>query len=92
MEREQAEEVGGLMVKLGWSMPVADDEAARRAGGRRRYNQRRKRQALERREQVIALVVAYGGYWQWGVKSAIARKLGVSRRTIGRDLAWLSTL
>jgi len=64
--------VGRLMVQLDWSNRVSNTEAVERAGGRRRLNAQRKRRVLARRERLIGLLVAYGGNWQWGVKSKVA--------------------
>jgi IS30 family transposase len=67
-----------------WSDPVSDDEANRRAAGRRHYNQTRKLDAWHRTQQVIELLQDRGlGY---GVRTQIARELGVHRSTITRDV------
>src|SRR5580698_6705802 len=67
-----------------WSDPVSDDEANRRAAGRRQYNLTRKLDSWHRVQRVIELLQDRGlGY---GVRTQIARELGVHRSTITRDV------
>jgi DNA invertase Pin-like site-specific DNA recombinase len=70
---------------MDWSRPVSAEVAAKRAGGRRHYNAIRREKAQARREQLIKLVLRYGH--ERGARARIAERLGVSRRTLGRDLA-----
>jgi hypothetical protein len=57
----------------------------RRAGGRRGYNARRRLAALRRCHRAAVLVARMR--WCWGAQAAVARRLGVHRSTINRDLA-----
>ena len=67
-----------------WSDPVSNSEAISRAGGRRHYNSVRQWQALARAYRVMELLQDRGlGY---GVRTQIARELGVHRSTITRDV------
>jgi hypothetical protein len=69
-----------------WGAPVSSGEAYRRAGGRRRYNAARRRHKQLRRAQVLALTVGVDCSL-WGLQSALAERLGVSRSTVCRDFA-----
>ena len=73
------------------SQPSIDREAAyRRTGGRRRYNAQRRRRADERRLALFELAFAEGPPWnQRGARAYYARRFGVSRPTITRDIAAL---
>jgi DNA invertase Pin-like site-specific DNA recombinase len=66
-----------------WSSPTSDGIAARRAGGRRRIKAWRRFNALHRRMQLSTLLKAVGLGHGW--KTEAAKRLGVSRRTVGRD-------
>lgn len=68
------------MKNILWRVPTTDSEAHRRAGGRRRYNAERQRQAKQRLEKVLNLRA--DGLTQ----AEIARRLGVHRSTVSRDL------
>jgi DNA-binding CsgD family transcriptional regulator len=70
--------------RIDWSRPVSDDEAHHRAGGRRAINARRRFAAAQRRVQVVGLIAEHG--FDWGTQAEIARRLGVHRSTIGRDV------
>lgn len=77
-----------------WSDSVNNAEASFRAGGRRHYNAVRQTLALVRQVQVAEMMLAGGS--RWGLQSEIARRLGVDRATISRDVrkardAWLRT-
>ncbi len=66
--------------KTWWSEPTDPDTVARRAAGRRHYNSVRTLLATLRRHEVADLLLA-------GVsQSEIARRLGVHRSTICRDV------
>jgi len=69
-----------------WSETVSTDEAHARYLGRRRYNSLRRDQAAMRRIEVAELIVAAGGFLVPGVRSRIARHLGVHRSTVSRDV------
>jgi DNA-binding MarR family transcriptional regulator len=57
----------------------------RRASARRHVNAWRTFLATQRRVQVLELLIERGGL-QRGVQSAIARRLGVHRSVISKDL------
>ena len=76
-----------------WTNPVSKDEAQKRAGGRRSYNARRQNAALLRQHQIADLLRDMsGGLFDWGFRSELSRKFGVSRATITRDLQHLMRL
>lgn len=66
-----------------WSSPVDDATAYKRAGGRRHYNSLRQLRAMARRKRVAELLVRDMS------QAEMARRLGVHRSTICRDVAWL---
>ena len=68
------------MNRLEWMLPTTDSEANRRAGGRRRYNAQRQMIALNRRLEMVELIQADLN------NAEIARRFGVHRSTIGRDI------
>jgi AraC-like DNA-binding protein len=70
-----------------WSEPTDSLSAAKRAAGRRHYNAVRQFCAEHRRLAVSKLLIRIG--WRRGCQTEIARKLGVSRSTICRDLQTL---
>lgn len=72
-----------------WPDLTTNDEAARRAAGRRNYNAFRQRQALQRRAKVLALISESPNPMEHGIRTRIAKQLGVSRSTISRDIAFL---
>ncbi|QDU25896.1 hypothetical protein ETAA8_09680 [Anatilimnocola aggregata] len=72
-----------------WTDSISNDEARRRAGGRRRYNALRQFQA-DHRQMLVAKMIQASGFRR-GVQSEIARKLGVDRATISRDVKELRT-
>ena len=82
-----------------WSDATDPDTVARRAAGRRRYNSVRKFRAAYRRAEVSRLVLelmqAYdecesrsrpAAMFGWGIQSEVARRLGVHRSTVSRDV------
>ena len=69
-----------------WTALVPDEVAYRRAGGRRLYNSVRHLRAVLRRYQVAKLLRT------GKTQAQIARRLGVHRTTISRDVAWLRRL
>ena len=70
-----------------WSAPTSLDEVRRRAGGRAKYNALRQVQALLRRREVLRLLLELGLHpGERGTAATLARRLGVHRSTIGRDL------
>lgn len=89
------------MDRAAWGNPTSPDVVARRAAGRRRYNAVRTLLAAERRAEVARLARelmggysriesperAVGGWLGWGLQAEIARRLGVHRSTVSRDLA-----
>ena len=80
--------IGGHGARRGdWSAPASDDEAAVRAGGRRRYNRERQLFAELRRSQLIGLIIqGRHGFFDHGLRTRLAARLGVHRTTIGRDI------
>jgi len=76
------------MQRSDWHKPTSDDEAKRRAGGRARYNAQRHTVALHRR--IYGLLPMLNGYAPArGDLADLARRLGVSRSTVCRDVALL---
>jgi hypothetical protein len=73
-----------------WSQPTTWAEVTRRAAGRYKYNSLRRFQAQLRRREVLQLLHRWG--WGAGVQSQIARRLGVHKSTICRDLRVLMPL
>jgi hypothetical protein len=65
-------------------MSLSWGEVCRRAGGRRSYNLTRTCQRIVRQRQVVELWAASHGAYGWQVDAA--RTLGVSTRTIRRDM------
>jgi hypothetical protein len=88
------------MNRKAWGSPTSPDVVARRAAGRRRYNAVRQLLAAERRALVARLALELsgsyakhdcatrpiGGWIGWGLQAEIARRLGVHRSTVSRDL------
>ena len=88
------------MDRVAWGQPTSPAIVARRAAGRRRYNAVRKTLAAERRVKVLRLALELsgsfdkhksaerpmGGWIGWGLQAEIARRLGVHRSTVTRDL------
>jgi hypothetical protein len=70
-----------------WADPTSDAEAVARAGGRRRHNATRRARAELRRAEVARLLAVLG--LRHGTQAVIARRLGVSKSTISRDLTAL---
>jgi hypothetical protein len=71
------------------------DAICKRAGGRRRYNAQRKAAAAKRFAEVRRLWALYSakhGRYKRGLQARIARELGVSRTTIGRDMVGIRFL
>jgi hypothetical protein len=75
------------VTNLTWSAPADPDTVYRRAGGRRAYNRMRATRAEYRRTQVVKLLDIKGGMSVRGTQAEFARRLGVSRAMICRDLA-----
>jgi hypothetical protein len=71
---------------------MTPDEISRRAGGRRRHNAQRAIAAAARRQQVAALLGQFDRPFAYGTRAVLARRLGVSRATICRDLQVLAGL
>jgi hypothetical protein len=72
---------------------VDNQSASVRAGGRRHYNRVRQLQAQLRLSQIVRLLVKLKATGtEWGVRSEIARRLGVSRATVCRDMQRLTRL
>ena len=70
-----------------WGCPTDAQTAYRRAGGRRRYNAERARERERRRDRVAAIAVELGPrFFARGAQAEIARRLGVHRSTVCRDL------
>jgi hypothetical protein len=70
-----------------WRQPVDDQAASKRAGGRRHYNRVRQLRAHLRLGRIVRLLVKLKATGtEWGVRSEIARRLGVSRATVCRDM------
>ncbi len=67
-----------------WTQRTDNHSAARRAGGRRGYNSRRQFQANIRVLSVLAELKKVG--FRRGNQAEIARRLGVSRSVVSRDL------
>jgi len=75
------------LARARWSLPVSDEEAYRRAGGRRAYNAWRKTLVALRRQRLVELLQRSGrSVFARGTVRWLAGELGVSRRTVYRDL------
>ena len=88
------------MNRAAWRNPTNPAVVARRAAGRRRYNSARQFLAAERRAEVARLARELlgefprsgsrarpvGGFLGWGIQAEIARRLGVDRSTVCRDM------
>ncbi len=68
----------------GWAEYTPFDQACHRAGGRRLYNSGRSLKAALRRQRVVELLMIYD--FARGSQAAIARRLGVHRSTVCRDV------
>lgn len=76
------------MDRAAWFETVPNADANRRAGGRRRYNRERQLDALVRQYHLIELIIqGRHGFFDHGLRSKLAARLGVHRTTIGRDIA-----
>lgn len=75
-----------------WSASTTNEAAARRAGGRRHYNAWRKALAAHRRRKISRWLSVRGRMFERGIQTRLARRLGVSRATICRDMAYLLRL
>lgn len=67
-----------------WALPVRAEEASKRSAGRQRINEARAKAVAVRRAKLIYLVARDGV--SAGAVAAFAAELGVSVRTIQRDL------
>ena len=69
---------------MAWGDRIPDDAAYRRAGARRRLNAQRQQDALVRAGAAVQLAQEWAG--RPGVNAQIAQVLGISGRTVRRDL------
>ncbi|GEM_PF-1968971 len=76
------------MKRSAWSLPTDPETVKRRAAGRRHYNAWRKHKAMYRRWVLVLETANHLGVsvLNHGAQAKIARKLGVSRSTICRDV------
>lgn len=74
--------------RINWQAPRTQDEAYRRHAARARWNSLRRLRAEERRQRLLALILEVGGL-AWGAQSVLARRLGVHRSTVSRDVQQL---
>jgi DNA invertase Pin-like site-specific DNA recombinase len=74
-----------------WSTWTHPAEVALRAGGRRQYNAHRRLLAALRRRELVRMIVESDAL-PFGSGAEYARRLGVSRSTVCRDLARLLRL
>jgi len=72
------------MDRIAWTARVSSGEAHRRAGGRRRYNAWRRFAQLHRRHLLSEALQETG--MGRGYQSQLARRLGVHRSTVHRDV------
>jgi len=70
-----------------WGRARDWDEVCRRASARRAWHALQRIRVLVRRRKVVRLADALGGLCRRGVQAAVARRLGVSRATVCRDIA-----
>jgi hypothetical protein len=73
-----------------WTARVSEEEMRKRACGRRRYNAVRSLLKTLRREEVLALLEAWG--FHYGVQKRVAEALNVDPSVISRDIAALAPL
>ncbi len=69
---------------------VSPEVAYRRAGGRRRVNAMKQAETIRRQDSMIAFMMKdpfCSGSPFYGVKTRLAKRFGVSRQTIHRDLS-----
>ena len=78
------------MSTTAWNITTTAENAYKRAGGRRGYNGHRQQLAILRLQKITALLGEVG--FQWGSRSELARRLGVSRSTICRDMQHLERM
>jgi len=76
-------------VSNSWSQNTTSDIAYRRAGGRRRHNWRKQMAVIRRQDTIMAYFrKTRSECWiDYGVKTRLAKMLGVSRQTIHRDIS-----
>jgi hypothetical protein len=75
-----------------WNQRTDFESVCRRASGRRRYNAVRHLDMLMRRQETAELALRLGrGFFGRGARAEIARRLGVHRSTISRDVKALVT-
>jgi len=78
---------GGSMDTKQWRHPTTDQVAWRRARGWRHINAWRQFNAVLRRREIVRLLMADGrSMFDRGVQSDIAKRFGVHRSTVHRDL------
>src|SRR5262245_45182171 len=82
---------GWHMRATNWSISTDNATAYKRAGGRRQYNALHQAGAGLRLAQIAELFKEQSllAATEWGIRSEIARKFGVSRATICRDMQHL---
>jgi hypothetical protein len=74
-----------------WAERTDWDTVCRRAGGRRGYNARRRFLALYRRRRLLDLALKHDlSLFDHGAQAELARRLGVHRSTVHRDLRALA--
>jgi hypothetical protein len=73
-----------------WTARVSEEEMRKRVCGRRRYNAVRTLLKTLRREEVLALLEAWG--FGYGVQARIAATLNVHPSVVSRDIAALTPL
>jgi hypothetical protein len=76
---------------INWNHPRSWDEVCRRHAARSRWNAVRRVLAESRRQEVLTLLLEYGGL-QRGVQRRLAEALGVHRSVISKDLKKLLPL
>jgi len=74
--------------RINWQAPRTQDEAYRRHAARSRWNSLRRLRAEDRRQRLLELILEVGGL-AWGAQTQLARRLGVDKSTISRDVQQL---
>lgn len=75
---------------MGWKWPCGPEEATRRMKARRYWLAKRRAEQAERRGRIFRHVISSGiNPWEYGARERVARELGLSSKTVCKDMAAL---